>query len=80
MTGSHMTLEDIRRAWPDEYVVLVDVDVDDESLLVRGGAVAAYGKSRREALEAAVLPPGTGWALEYTGRPDADYLMHLKVG
>ncbi len=68
MSEAHMTWDEIKRSYPDQYVLLLDADVDDETLVVRGGRVAAHGRNRDQVLDAVPLPPGAGCALRFTGR------------
>ncbi|HEX2572499.1 MAG TPA: hypothetical protein VH877_23330 [Polyangia bacterium] len=75
MDTTRMTWEDIKRAYPDEWVLLVDVDADPSIPRVRGGKVAGHSKSRKEVLASTWLPPGSGWALKYTGRPTGADLL-----
>ena len=59
----------ICQAFPNEFVILGDVEVRDEvSLEVMGGVVLAHGTSRKEALERAGLRAGERWAIEHTSR------------
>lgn len=77
MSERGMSWEEIKAAFPDEYVVLVDFEPGEVVPQV-SGRVVAHHRSRREALAAALLPPGTDWALRYTGRVKAAALLHLK--
>ena len=78
MNQPRMTWEDIKRTYPNEWVVLVDVDADHEIPEVRGGTVAAHGRHRKETLLAADLTIGEGWALKFTGRRTGAYLFFEK--
>jgi hypothetical protein len=60
-----MTWKAIRKAFPDEYVVLDRVD--RELGRVHCGRVLAHSPIRREALVRSRARRGRCWALEYTG-------------
>jgi len=60
-----MTWEVIRKAFPDEYVVLDRVERAQGC--VRRGRVLAHSPVRRNALVLSRPTRGRRWALEYTG-------------
>lgn len=43
-----LTWDEIKRTYPDEWVVLVDVDTNDRSSDVDAGVVVGYGTDCRE--------------------------------
>lgn len=47
-----MTLDEVHRSYPDAFVQMVDIEVDDKTLKVLRGRVKAVAKSRKQ------LPPG----------------------
>jgi hypothetical protein len=43
-----LTWDEIKRRYPDEYVVLVDLDMDDSTTTLLGGTVVNHGKDKAE--------------------------------
>lgn len=63
-----LTWDEIKRRYPDEWVILVDVDADDLSNEVRGGVVFAHSKKERELLASTKdALAGKSSAVLYTG-------------
>ena len=65
---ARMQWEEIRRAWPDEYVLLDDLLIDHESNTLRAGRVLAHAPQRKAAFASAGTLAGRSWALRWTGR------------
>jgi hypothetical protein len=64
-----LTIEEINRRYPDEFV-LIGNPVTDESLEVLSGTVLYHGNDRREMYRAAkALPAPKRIATHYTGEP-----------
>lgn len=65
---SPLPWDEIRRLFPDHYVLLDELILDPVEGTVRGGRVFACGLSRREVFAAAPPPvSGARTALKYTG-------------
>jgi hypothetical protein len=64
----HMTWDEIKAAWPDEYVVLDELVRDPVKNWVCGGRVLAHAPSRKEALTQARPHGGRSRALRWTGK------------
>jgi len=63
-----LTWQEIRSRYPDEWVILVDVDADHVTDEVRGGVVFDHGKNHRELLVKTKAPlAGKDSAILYTG-------------
>ena len=45
-----LTWDEIRRQYPDQWVILIDLDADDVSHEVHAGVVFAHSKNERELL------------------------------
>lgn len=78
MSEPVMTRDEIRLSYPDEWVVLVDLDEDSSIPHVRGGRVAGHGSTRRGVLAETALPPGAHWALRYTGQLTGPFVFFEK--
>lgn len=50
MLRDKATWEKIRQEYPDEWVVLTELDADEQTHEVRGGEVMGHGKSKRDLL------------------------------
>lgn len=77
MQPARMTWEEVKRAYPDEWVILIDLDEDDELPHVRGGVVAGHSRSHNEVLATTSLRVGEHWALKFTGRRVGAYALLL---
>lgn len=63
--------EEIKAAYPDQWVILGDLDMDEVTLQVHSAVVLAAGKTRREVIAKAPVTRGEITARFFTGR------MHL---
>jgi hypothetical protein len=52
LMADKLTWDEIKSRYPDEWVVLVDLDADDVSDEVHAGVVFAHSKNERELLAA----------------------------
>jgi hypothetical protein len=62
-------LEQVKVAFPDQYVLLDDLLMDEKTHGACAGRVIAHARTRREVLAAApTRTPESRWALEFTGQ------------
>ena len=63
-----LTWDEIKRRYPDEYVVMVDIDVDRSTTTLIGGTVVNHGKDKAEMIKyLGELNPRNG-ACSWTGK------------
>jgi hypothetical protein len=78
--GTRLTWNEIQQRYPDQWVVLVDMDyLDDTDLDLRSGIVIGHGARRTDALaqSASPLDRYDGFGLFYTGRIRAPMRTYL---
>ena len=78
--GMRLTWTEIQRRYPDQWVVLVEMDYfDDTDLDLRSGIVIGHGARRADALvqSASPLDRYDGFGLFYTGRIRAPIRTYL---
>jgi len=63
-----MTWQDICRAYPEEYVLMTELDYDDATSTLRAATVIAHGKNRDELLAQNPRTTTDERAIYYTGR------------
>ena len=73
--GGIQTIEEMRAAYPDEWVLIVDCEYDESRKLVRG-RVAAHSP-RRSDVHKEMLNHPEGGAVEFFGRIPADVRFML---
>jgi hypothetical protein len=62
-----LDIDEIRRLYPDQYVILDDLILADESLEVRAGRVISCGPTKREVFAHVPSLAGKSWALRFSG-------------
>ncbi len=74
--SEYLTMEEIKKRYPDEWVLLGDPE-KDKSLQVLGGALLSHGIDDKEVLGRVKANPPKNSALFFTGEPDPDiaYLL-----
>jgi hypothetical protein len=74
--SEYLTMEEIKKRFPDEWVLLEDPEKDN-TLKVLGGILVEHGEDDKEILGRAKLRPPKNFAFFYTGEPDPDvaYLL-----
>lgn len=65
-SGEILTLEEIYKRYPDEWVLIVSPELDEELNVIRG-QVLAHSRDRDEAYSQLSLRQGKPVAIEYTG-------------
>ena len=70
LPGPHLTLAEIIQAYPDQHVILGNVDFDRTRMELRGGVVIGHSRSRKEAIAMAepYRPVGCHTAFYFTGK------------
>ena len=76
--SSRMTWEEICLTHPSRYVVLCPVDVEERTLVVRGGIVVGQGKDRKEAFASTPRAAGAE-AILYTGRIRGNFSLSFPL-
>lgn len=69
--AERMTLEQIQRAYPNEWVVVTEFEADD-SVIVRAGVVVLHTRSRTAAHEAIATVTGP-FAIWFVGAPTSNF-------
>ena len=69
-----MTIEEMEKAFPSEWLLILDPEVD-EYLEVRSGTVACHSKDREEVYRKAVELRPKRFASHYTGTRPADTVI-----
>ena len=64
-----MTWTEIQAAYPEQWVILGDLDRDDLTLELRSAVVRGHGATRREASASEIIVGNERTAQRYTGRP-----------
>lgn len=72
-TTRRMTWPEICASYPNGWVVLGDIDSDPITLVLHSAVVLSYGKTRREATDAAGELGPELIAYRYTGRPKSPW-------
>ena len=69
MSSARMTVQEVCAAYPNQWVVLGDLDFADErSLQVRSAVVIGWGDTRRQAVDRAMQAPAARTAISHTSR------------
>jgi hypothetical protein len=63
-----MSWEEIKRKYPDEYVVLVDLDMDRSTTTLLGGIVVNHGKDKAEMVQCLGSLHARSRACRWTGK------------
>jgi hypothetical protein len=71
-----LSFEEIQRRYPDQWVLIADVEVDEEMQVIRG-EVLAHSGDRDEVYDALSMGKGRSLTLEYLGIPPGDWAVML---
>lgn len=71
-----MTWPEIRRAFPDAWVFLHDIEFDGATPRIVSARVLTYGATRKE-VHARTPPVPSPFAIRYTGTPKVDDLAFV---
>jgi hypothetical protein len=71
-----LSYEEIKRRYPDEWLLIAEPELDDELGVIRG-VVVAHSKNRDEVYRALLTVPGNSIAIEYTGEWPEDLAVAL---
>jgi hypothetical protein len=71
-----LSFEEIQRRYPDQWVLIADVEVDEEMQVIRG-EVLAHSSDRDEVYDALSMGKGRSLTLEYLGIPPGDWAVML---
>ncbi len=63
-----LTYDEIKERYPDEWILIVDTELDKELNLLRG-KVMAHSKDRDEVYRKIISLKGRSFAVEYNGEP-----------
>ena len=65
-----LTWPEVKLAYPDQWVILTELDMDEVTLEIHTAVVRGHGGTRREAKESARIPDEDGRLIAqlYTGR------------
>lgn len=65
--AARMSWPEVRATYPDCWVVLSDLDMDEVTLELRSAVVRGVSKGRRQAFERAQIQEGEAFAHYFTG-------------
>ena len=73
-----LTWDEIKRQYPDEWVILTEPDVDRSTTTLLGGRVFAHGKDRDEVHDQLKDVPGD-FSIRWTGRLRSVGILPLRL-
>ena len=71
-----LTYDEIKERYPDEWLLIVDTELDDELNILRG-TVLAHSKDRDEVYRKIMSLKGRSFAVEYNGEPPEGWAAAL---
>ena len=71
-----LSYEEIKKRYPDEWLLIAEPVLDDEDNIV-SGQVVAHSRNRDEVYRAILTVPGDHIAIEYTGEWPEDLAVVL---
>ncbi len=73
-TEKSLTLAEIYQQYPNQWVLIVDPELDDNLEVIRGEVVACAG-DRDDLYDQLYLRNGKSSAIEYTGSTEGDFVI-----
>jgi hypothetical protein len=71
-----LTYDEIKKRYPDEWILIADAELDEELNVVRG-EVVAHSKDRDEVYLKILAIKGRSFAIEYNGEPPEGWAAAL---
>lgn len=71
-----LSYEEIKRRYPDEWLLIAEPELDEELKVIRG-EILAHSKDRDEVYRTLRKMRGRSFAIEYNGEPPEDFAVVL---